>query len=159
MEDRAFEFGLANFVLLVGFALFQGLADTENHLQTIFQSQLNLLFQNLRSLSIILSTFRMAQYNIFCTGAFHHFCRYFSRVSTFLFVSAVLCTEAYWLTVQQACNGCQVDKRSADNDVAVGLISRKSLVEFFNHCHTFLQVQVHFPVSCYNFLSHFSSFL
>ena len=97
----------------------------------------------------------MTKDNILCTCALDHLGRHFAGVGSFFLVGTIFCAKADDILIEQLCHTGQMDERSADDHIAVGLLAGQSLIQFFGECHTFLQVHVHFPVSCYNFLSHF----
>ena len=100
----------------------------------------------------------MAEDNVLSTCALYHLCRNLTSVSTLNLVSAVLSAESYYVLVEHLSYRSEVDERSADDNFTVRLFSYKCLVDFLSESNTILQVEVHFPVTCYNFLSHFLSF-
>src|SRR5699024_7625765 len=61
-----------HFILLVCFTFFQYLTDTENRSQTVSQSQFYFFFQNSNCFTIVSTTFRVTQNDIFCTSRSNH---------------------------------------------------------------------------------------
>src|SRR5574344_282112 len=98
----------------------------------------------------------MSQNHVLSTGGFHHFCTYFTRESTLFFVRTVLCAQADDVLVEELRDRSEVDERCADPPTAVGLVSLQCFVQLFSESNTILKIHVHLPVSCNNFLSHFS---
>ena len=56
VEHAALKFGLDHLVLLVGLTLFKALADAEDDLQAVFQSEQHLFLQDFGCLAIIATT-------------------------------------------------------------------------------------------------------
>ncbi len=103
---------------------------------------------------IVLTTLGVAEDDVLCAGALHHGSAHLTRVSTLLLVGAVLGTEGDDVLVEHLSYACQMDKRRADDDTTVRLVSLACLVDFLCQGNALLQVLVHFPVTCYDFLSH-----
>ena len=104
---------------------------------------------------IVSTTFRVTQDYILSTCRCNHFCRNFTSISTRYFVSAVFSTYTNDRAVYQRSYRSQVNERSTDDYIAVWFVCCQCFVQFFCQCNTFLQVLVHFPVTCYNVFSHF----
>ena len=96
----------------------------------------------------------MAEDYILCTCRLDHLCAHLAGVGALLLVGAVLGPKSNYRLVEELCDGCQVDKRGADNHTTVRLVGLKSFVQLLCKSNTFLEIHVHLPVSCYNFLSH-----
>ena len=154
VEERAGELCFNHFVLLAAFALFEHFADAENHLQAVSEGEVDFFFENFSRFAIVSAAFAVAEDYVACARALHHFGRNFTGVSAACLVCAVLCAEADNALVDNAGHGGEVDKRSADHDVAVGLVGFEDVVQLGCEGDAFLQVLVHFPVTCYDFFSH-----
>ena len=159
MEYAAFEFCFANCFLLICFALFKAFADAENNLQAVCEGEVYFLLQDFGSLVVVLATFAMAEDNVLCTCALYHFCANFACVCAAFFVGTVFCTNSDDAVLQEFANGGEVDEGCADYYFAIGLFCSQHVFEFCGECYAFLQVLVHFPVTCYDFLSHVFCFL
>ena len=96
----------------------------------------------------------MAKNDILRARGLHHGGRNLARISTLLLVCAILGAQAYQASIQHIGHRSQMNEGSADNHVAIGLVGLQRGIQLSGQSHTFLQVQVHFPVTCYNFLSH-----
>ena len=59
--------GSHNIVISAVLTLFQHFSDTENRGKTFGKRKVNFLFKNFRSLTVILTAFRMAENDIVCT--------------------------------------------------------------------------------------------
>ena len=88
------------------------------------------------------------------TGALDHFGRNFAGVGALHLVCAVFSAESDEFGVDFGSHGSQVNEGSANHHVANGFVCGQCAVQFFCQSNAFLQVQVHFPVACYDFLSH-----
>ena len=159
VEYAALELCLADSLLLVGFALCQALADAEDYLQTVGQSQIHLLLEDGGCLVVVLTTLAVAQDDVLGAGALDHGGAHLTGVGSALLVGAVLGADGDAAVLQQIGHSGQVDEGRADDDVAVGLLSSENLLEFLGEGYTLLQVLVHFPVACYNVLSHNAFFV
>ena len=107
---------------------------------------------------IVLTSFRVSEYYILCAGALYHLSRNLSCERTLLFVCAVLSAKTDNILVEYLSDSSQMYERSADDHAAVRFFCVKCFVELFSQSNAVLQVHVHFPVACYNFLSHFFVF-
>ena len=154
MEHAAFEFGLANGFLFVGFTLGEALTDTEDDLQAVSQSKVYLFLQDFGSFVVVLAAFAVAEDDVFCTGRLHHFCRNFARIGTAGMVGTVFGGKTDNTVVDNIAHLGQVDEGRADDNIAIGFFGRQNSVQLSGERNTFLQVLVHFPVACYNVLSH-----
>ena len=159
IEYAALELCLANLVLLLSLTLSESLADAEDHFQTVLQCEQHLLLQNLRSLVVVLAALRVAKNNILCSSALYHLGRNLASEGALLLVGAVLGTKSDDVLIEELCDACQVNERSTDNHAAVWLLGCQCLVKLLCKSDTILQVHVHLPVACYNFLSHCFTFL
>ena len=140
-------------------ALFKAFADAENNLQAVCEGEVYFLLQDFGSLVVVLATFAMAEDNVLCTCALYHFCANFACVCAAFFVGTVFCTNSDDAVLQEFANGGEVDEGCADYYFAIGLFCSQHVFEFCGECYAFLQVLVHFPVTCYDFLSHVFCFL
>ena len=156
MEDAALEFSLADCFLLVCLTLCQAFADAEDDLEAVGKSEVNLLLEDFRSLVIVFATLAVTEDDVLCACALHHCCADFACVGTALLVGAVLSADLDDAVLQQFADGGEVDEGSADDDFAIGLLSSQDVLQFSSESYTFLQGLVHFPVACYDFLSHVS---
>ena len=154
VEDAAFELGLYHLVLLACLTLFLALTDAEDYLQIVFLSQDYLLFQDLRCLLVIFTTFGVSEDDILCTCRLHHFSAYLTSEGAFLLVGTVLSSQTDNVLIEELSDACQVDKRCTDDNATVGLVSFQCLIEFFCKSNAVLKIHVHLPVAGYNFLSH-----
>ena len=148
------QLGGNHLVLLVGFALFQHLADAEDGLQTVGQGQFHLLGQDFHRLVVVSTTLGVTQDDVLRTRRSYHGSRNLARVGAGFLVGTVLSTYANLGGVNQRSNRCQVDERRADDDVAIRLFVSQHFVQFFCQSNALLEGLVHFPVSCNNVLSH-----
>ena len=96
----------------------------------------------------------MAEDDILCTSRLDHFSAYLTGEGTLLLVSAVLSTQTDDVLVEELCDRCKVDKRGANHNTTVGLVSLQCLIQLLCESDTILEIHVHLPVSCNNFLSH-----
>ncbi len=101
----------------------------------------------------------MTKNDVFGAGGFHHFRGNFARVSAFCLVCAIFSAQFYEFGVQKWRNSCQVNKRCTDDNPAIGLVGFHGVVDAGCEGYAFLQVHVHLPVACYDFLSHFEIFI
>ena len=158
VEERTFELCLHHFVLLAALALFEHFANAEDDLEAVLQSQVGLFLENFGGFAIVGAAFAVAEDDILCTRALDHGCGNLTRVGTAHFVGAVFGTQTDDIGIQFAGYGSQVNEGGADDYVAVGFVGGEHCVEFLGESYAFLQVEVHFPVTCYDFLSHWFMF-
>ena len=152
VENRAFELCLNDLVLFACLALLFHLADAEDNLKSLSQSQLHFLTQDSIVLVVVRTTLRVAEDAVFSTRRFHHLSAYLARVGALLVVSAVLGSHLDGAVFEQFSHRCQVDIRCADHHSTFRVFYR--IFEFCSQRYAFLQVLVHFPVTCYHFCSH-----
>ena len=100
----------------------------------------------------------MSQNDILRTGRFYHLGRHLASVCAFFLVCTVLCTQTDSLGIQYSGYGSQVDERRTDDYITIRFVGSQSCIQLSSQSYTFLQIQVHLPVTCNNFLSHFFSF-
>ena len=153
MEYRTSELSLTYSLLLVSLTLSERLTDTEDNLQTVSESEVNLLLENLWSLVIVLTTLWVTEDNVLCTCWLNHLSRNLTCVSARSLVCAVLSRELDAAALDNVSNACEVDEWSTDDNLTVRVLYYFS--EFLSESNALLQVLVHFPVTCYDFLSHF----
>ena len=158
VEERTFELCLHHFILLAALALFEHFANAEDYFEAVLESQVGLLLENFGGFAIVGAAFAVAEDDILCTRALDHGCGNLTRVGTAHFVGAVFGTQTDDIGIQFAGYGSQVNEGGADDYVAVGFVGGEHCVEFLGESYAFLQVEVHFPVTCYDFLSHWFMF-
>ena len=73
-------------------------------------------------------------------------------------VGAVFGTETELSGIDYGIDRSKVSERYGDDDVAVGGKTFEGLVDIFSKTYTFGKSGIHFPVACYNVLSHFFIF-
>ena len=100
----------------------------------------------------------MAQDDILSTSALYHLGRNLTSESTLLLVSAILSTQSDDVLIEELCDRSEVDEWCADDHTTVGLLSLQSLIQLLCQSDTILEIHVHLPVTCNNFLSHFYFF-
>ncbi|OPZ95784.1 MAG: hypothetical protein BWY72_01962 [Bacteroidetes bacterium ADurb.Bin416] len=154
IEERFLDLGFNDFKLFAGFAFVKYFADTENGGQAFAQGQFNLGLQNGIGFTIISTTFGMAEDDVLSTRRFDHAGGHFAGIGSRHMIGTVLGSDTQFGRIYSRSYGSQVNKGSANNDVAVGLGGSQQIIQFSGQCEAFLQGLVHFPVTCYDVFSH-----
>jgi len=82
------------------------------------------------------------------------FFRNVARIGTAGMVGTVFGSKTDNTVIDNVAHLGEVNEGSADDNIAIGLFGRQNSVQLSGERNTFLQVLVHFPVACYNVLSH-----
>src|SRR5690606_17952667 len=143
-----------HFEMLVSFSLGQYFTHTEDWSESVGKSQYHLLLQDLSSFMIISSSFTVSQDHILSAGRCNHFSRYLTGISTGSLVGTVLCSNTYFGSIHSTGHACQMNKRRTDYHLAKNGFIFQCFVQCCCQGNAFLQVLIHFPVTCDNVLSH-----
>ena len=139
------------------FTLLEHFADAEYRSEIVVERKSHLFLEGFGGFTIILATLRVAENHVGSSGRGYHRRAHLTGVSSALVVGAVFCTESE-LGVDHFIDRSQMGERHTDHYIALHFGVLESFVDIFCQAYTFLQGGVHFPVACYDFLSHYLFF-
>ena len=140
--------------MLAGLALVEVLADAEDDLESGTEGELRLLDELGVGLAVVLTALGVAEDGILAAGGYEHVGRDFAGVGALGVVRAVLGGQANDGTLHDLGDGAEVGVRSGDDQFDFCRDLSGPCDDCLGKLDAFRNGGVHFPVSCYNVLSH-----